>query len=59
VPNPASGEPPSCRASLQHICLEVSSDPEDLDYLVQVYLIGTGAKTLMVGGPPGAALDTP
>ncbi len=27
-----------------HSCLEVSSDPEELDYLVQVCLIRVGAK---------------
>ncbi len=32
------------RLAPTHTCLEVSSDPEELDYLVQVCLIRVGAK---------------
>lgn len=35
----------------QHICLEVSINPEDLDYLVKVCLIEVGAKFCRIVAP--------
>ncbi len=48
VSNLVPGGPQLCRDYLQpapnHTCLEVSSNPEDIDYLDQVCLIRVGTK---------------